>query len=666
MALGVCIIAPLSEVKIWHDGCLDGREIPDTLKLGNVVKLTFDRDSDGGLQGLKTSENLADNAVILIEQLDNAKISALMECPLSGIAEIDGTNDHSILDAAIETFDPNQIFLNLTTKTAYGLAIAESFCALLSRRIHLPESCVSELQIILHESIANAILHGNLEVQSAARAAGFDGLEHQYSQIEASLAVPEHAERRIQVAARWTQTELHLSVRNEGPGYSDNHSIHEPGDAPRRGMELIKSLTDRIEIDQDGRRLNMYLTREAEDTEIKNESDESLMIDGPVELELSSCPILIVDDDEMICEFVKMNLLLVGFHNIETVFDGAQALERVKTFDPDLMILDMSMPVLDGFGVLKELRSNPETEELPVLVTTALDTHEGRNEVLRHGASNLISKPIDAEILIQRSQELLERRLLLRELTRYRNRLEHELSAAREMQRQIVPSEEDADAIAAQYGCRITSHYKSSSELGGDFWGIRALDDDRFMIFTADFSGHGVAASLNTFRLDAIIKEIDIPTASPADFLASVNRSLHVLLEPGQFATMLCAIVEPGQNRLVYAGAAAPEPIFGSDELDSIELKDGSGILLGARAGSTYEDREVAFPEGSFMFLFSDALFESADENGAVLDVEGVLDLTKKAVANNTDGRLQYVLEKFYADAVQPLNDDLTAVWLSR
>ena len=105
--------------------------------------------------------------------------------------------------------------------------------------------------------------------------------------------------------------------------------------------------------------------------------------------------------------------------------------------------------------------------------------------------------------------------------------------------------------------------------------------------FTADFLGHSVAPSLNTFRLDAIIKEMEVTSLSPADFLANINASLYTLLEPGQFATMLCAIIEPKNDRLVYAGAAAPEPIFGNVTTQNASLLDGSGILLGVRENST-------------------------------------------------------------------------------
>lgn len=117
-----------------------------------------------------------------------------------------------------------------------------------------------------------------------------------------------------------------------------------------------------------------------------------------------------------------------------------------------------------------------------------------------------------------------------------------------------------------------------------------------------------MAPSLNTFRLDAIIKEMEVTSLSPADFLANIKASLYTLLEPGQFATMLCAIIEPKNDRLVYADAAALEPIFGNVTTQNASLMDGSGILLGVRENSTYEDKEIEFLKGSFMSLFSDAL----------------------------------------------------------
>ena len=649
-----------AELVLFHDGCLDEVDLATLAPTATLKKWTPRVNNFS--PGIQT-----DRPTVFAGKVTADIYPIITACPFDALVEVTDAQDIRTLSQVLKDVAKHgTIVLNLSSKTAYGLKNAERFCELLNHQAEFAEPKRGELTIVLHEGIANAILHGNLEIQSAERHGAFGSLEKQFAETEARLDLSKYGRRRIQITAANSIDELKLEIRNEGPGYQGEAIHHKPSGSPRRGMELIQAMTDRHEIDKDGRRLTLFFKqRPDKSVTMKTPTVDVPTTESPVELEFTECPVLVVDDDEMICEFIKMNLLVGGYKNIDISMDGQDALEKVKTFNPDLMILDMSMPVLDGFGVLKEIRGNPASADLPVLVTTALDSHEDRNNVLRHGASNLISKPIDADILLQRSRELLERRLLLRELTRYRTRLEHELSAAREMQSQIVTSQSDAASIASKYDCRIESHYRSSSELGGDFWGMRAIDDNRFMLFTADFSGHGVAASLNTFRLDAIIKEMDVPSASPGAFLENVNASLYSLLEPGQFATMLCAIVDPGDNRLVYSGAAAPEPIIGNIHSGDIRLEDGSGMLLGVRDGSTYEDREIPFPKGSFLFLFSDALFESPTLDGPALEVEGVLELARGAISTRPEQPLDYLLERFDREVEQPLNDDLTAVWLS-
>ncbi len=80
--------------------------------------------------------------------------------------------------------------------------------------------------------------------------------------------------------------------------------------------------------------------------------------------------ILAVDDERHIVRLVEVNLLRAGYE-VVTAFDGREALEKVKAENPDMIILDVMMPYMDGFAVLKELRKNPATAELPVIMLTA-------------------------------------------------------------------------------------------------------------------------------------------------------------------------------------------------------------------------------------------------------------------------------------------------------
>ena len=80
--------------------------------------------------------------------------------------------------------------------------------------------------------------------------------------------------------------------------------------------------------------------------------------------------ILAVDDERHIVRLVEVNLQRAGYE-VVTAFDGREALEKVKSERPDLVVLDVMMPYMDGFEVLKNLKADPETAEIPVIMLTA-------------------------------------------------------------------------------------------------------------------------------------------------------------------------------------------------------------------------------------------------------------------------------------------------------
>src|ERR1700734_2374942 len=83
--------------------------------------------------------------------------------------------------------------------------------------------------------------------------------------------------------------------------------------------------------------------------------------------------ILVIDDDHAIAELVKVNLELLG-HQVTTASDGIKGLALAQQNRPDLVVLDVMMPDLDGFTVCQRLRQNPQTNHIPVLMLTALST----------------------------------------------------------------------------------------------------------------------------------------------------------------------------------------------------------------------------------------------------------------------------------------------------
>jgi len=126
--------------------------------------------------------------------------------------------------------------------------------------------------------------------------------------------------------------------------------------------------------------------------------------------------ILVVDDDPDILQFVQMNLELDGFE-VELAGGGREALRKAREAPPDLMLLDVMMPEMDGLTVLRRMRSDPPTASVPVIVLTARSLAEDRVRGLDLGADDYITKPFDLEELIARIRTVLRRSQQMRDLS---------------------------------------------------------------------------------------------------------------------------------------------------------------------------------------------------------------------------------------------------------
>ncbi|HWC58413.1 MAG TPA: response regulator [Verrucomicrobiae bacterium] len=115
-----------------------------------------------------------------------------------------------------------------------------------------------------------------------------------------------------------------------------------------------------------------------------------------------------MDDDADLVELISFNLKQAG-HAIGTAVDGVDALKKARSMEPDLIVLDVMMPELDGFAVCEILRRDPATASIPILMLTALSSELGRLAGLGSGANDFVTKPFSPRILVQRIEELLQK-----------------------------------------------------------------------------------------------------------------------------------------------------------------------------------------------------------------------------------------------------------------
>ncbi|WP_075881249.1 response regulator transcription factor [Vreelandella massiliensis] len=116
--------------------------------------------------------------------------------------------------------------------------------------------------------------------------------------------------------------------------------------------------------------------------------------------------VLVVDDEPNIVLSLEFLMEQAGFE-VTTAEDGEQALESVKSAQPDLILLDISLPGISGFDVLEQLRAQPETERLPIIMLTAHGREVEREKGMALGADDYITKPFSTQTLVEKVKGLL-------------------------------------------------------------------------------------------------------------------------------------------------------------------------------------------------------------------------------------------------------------------
>jgi serine phosphatase RsbU (regulator of sigma subunit)/ABC-type amino acid transport substrate-binding protein len=276
------------------------------------------------------------------------------------------------------------------------------------------------------------------------------------------------------------------------------------------------------------------------------------------------------------------------------------------------------------------------------------------------------------KLALQASEaRLISQRNALKQLTddleAYSKRIANELNIARETQTVLLPNNSTLRAVSDLHGLHVDSRFKPSSELGGDFWGLKSIDEHRVAIMMVDFSGHGINAALNTFRLHALLEGEKYQEHNPAAYLQSINARLSPLLPAGQYATMFYGVIDLAEDRLTYASAATPSPLVFPPEHDKPLIGSGEGFPLGMFDDSTYENRELPFPLGASLLLYSDAITEGKTPGGDRLGESGLIELATKCLRTSQRESLVVALaEKLDGILNLPLADDLTIVCATR
>ena len=379
--------------------------------------------------------------------------------------------------------------------------------------------------------------------------------------------------------------------------------------------------------------------------------------------------ILVVDDVAENRDLLLRRLTRLGFQHVDEAANGIEALAAIAAQNYDLVLLDIMMPELDGFGVLEALKRDGRINELPILVISALSEIEPVVRCIELGAADFIVKPFNPTLLRARVLSTLEKKALS-DLTRDElRRKQLELNEARTLQLALAPPP-FAGTMAGR-SLSIDVLLEPAKEVGGDVVDHFCVGDDMIVLALGDVSDKGAGAALMMARTHAMLRALTArPDAAelfraPERALGIVNAALAAGNESCMFVTFLLASLDVATGKLVYVRAGHIPPFHRTRSGAVARLARMGGPPLGLVENVVYQPETVVLSPGDRLLIVTDGFTEAHDPGNAVYGEGRVEGFLADLAPSEGQPLKQLASQVRVFEAGRPAFDDMAALLLS-
>jgi serine phosphatase RsbU (regulator of sigma subunit) len=389
--------------------------------------------------------------------------------------------------------------------------------------------------------------------------------------------------------------------------------------------------------------------------------------------------VLVVDDHEP-NRLLLARLLASLDCVIDMAAEGRAALAHLESQPCDLVLLDIMMPVLDGYETLRLLKADDRLRHLPVVVISAVGDMESVARCLEAGADDYLVKPFNPTLLRARVTGCIEKKRLRDREQAHLQALQGQLHLGRRIQADFLPA-----TLPAVHGWEIGARFQPAEEVAGDLYDVFELHGRRLAFVVADVCDKGFGAALFMALLRTLLRVypeharpynpatvgeqgLGRPTLGA---LTAIERTNEYVMahhaRTNMFASVFFGLLETESNRFLYVNAGHEPPLHvGIGGIKGRLTRTGS--VVGAVAGVRYEWREVALERGDTIFIYTDGITEARDPAGAFYSEKRLVERVEGLASAGTGATaLLEAIEKDVNDHVagaEP-SDDITMLALS-
>ena len=370
--------------------------------------------------------------------------------------------------------------------------------------------------------------------------------------------------------------------------------------------------------------------------------------------------ILIVDDTPANIQTLSGILKEKGYQ-LSVATNGKQALQVLEKVRPDLILLDVMMPEMDGFEACRQIKKSESLNDIPIIFLTAKTDTADIVSGFEIGAVDYVAKPFNPSELLARINTHLTIDQLRRSLAEKNEELARAQKREREMayrvQSQLIPLQMPEIA-----GWEFAAHWQPAREVSGDFYDFIRNKQCQGVVI-ADVSGKGMPAALFMASTRSIVRAKATTALTPAESLTQANTLICADAARGMYVTVFYVEIEPETHVLTYVNAGHNPPFWYKASERKIHELAPSGPVIGMIPTMLCVQQQIQIGQGDVIMLYTDGFTEAFNEDEQEFGDERLKEiLLKNAHRSPKDvlAEIQSALDAFVGSA--PQSDDRTIV----
>ena len=321
--------------------------------------------------------------------------------------------------------------------------------------------------------------------------------------------------------------------------------------------------------------------------------------------------ILIVDDTPANIQILADILKREGYQ-LSIATNGKQALEVLQKIRPDLVLLDVMMPEMDGFETCRQMKKSAEFHDIPIIFLTSKSDTEDIVKGFEIGAVDYVAKPFNSHELLARINTHLTIDSLRRDLAEKNEELarahKREMEMAYRVQSQLIPV-----STPKIEGWEFAGSWVPARQVSGDFYDF-IKKDDRLGIIIADVSGKGLPAALFMASTRSIVRAKATTTQSPSENFTQANTLIAADAARGMFVTVFYMELDPATRQVTYVNCGHNPPFwYHAAKREFVDLRP-TGAVMGINASLQWKQDQITMNRGDVLTLYTDGITEAFNE----------------------------------------------------